>query len=139
MNFTEETKRNNMRRIMRGWRSALFCIIRSWSKSTRSRVMKLDQGIFFVSIYSFKEEFQDVFKDIMFSQQCTSVFCLCMTEFLCVSFSENTVLLANSVPFLCAITFQIWQICFSGNEVLYAVSIVLLFFYERFILHSFLF
>lgn len=68
------------------------------------------------------EELQSVFKESLFVQLITTCFILCMTELqMVVLLKQSLILFANSLPYFIILSLQIYLLCYTGNELTFAV------------------
>uniref|UniRef100_A0A336K6E5 Odorant receptor n=1 Tax=Culicoides sonorensis TaxID=179676 RepID=A0A336K6E5_CULSO len=76
------------------------------------------------AIIAYTSELEDVFKESLFAQLMSTLVILCMTEFLLMNFQKgNSLMFLNVFSYFLIVTFQIWQLCYTGNEVFYATLV----------------
>lgn len=73
--------------------------------------------------FRFSEEIQDCFKQVTFIQIFVSLVALCMSEVLLLIFWDDSILFMHILPYFLTISLLMFQICYAGNELTYAVSL----------------
>lgn len=74
-------------------------------------------------IITYCEEFSSAFMSVIFIQMGVSLFVLCFTLFLIMNIANGDILASTNVlPYFCTITYQLWQLCYTGNELSHDVS-----------------